>query len=274
MISYERQFDLLVDQAELLSTYFAQREREVESLRAEKENLQAQLDELYARVDAGNTSSQQDTAFSNPFVKRPPGGYGDDVVEEELVREVDGDGQVDHASLPTGSSTPKKRPFLSRAGSSPLLHLPSPLTLLQNRRSSSPSRTPASSLPPSRTRTPAPVPLFTASPTALTPDPIPLTDSPSPVSPSSRTERPRPPSPSPLAPIATAEGERLEGQRRLSLSHPHLSLHKPRRRSSLSFVLPREHEERDGGDEDEAGKHEGGAEESSLRAERFEAIEQ
>lgn len=245
MVSYERQFDLLVDSAEQLSAYFAAKEEEIEALRAEKEGLQAQLDELCARVEAGHVSplQQQRQGVAYPFVKRPPGGYGDDVVEEELVKEVDdenddGDGDGDDAS-----PVPQTRPAPRRRGSSPLLaHVPSPLNLLRPRRSTSVSQspTPVSSIPPSRARTP----ILTASPATLSAEPSPIDSKPPRSSP--LTDSPFTLS-SPFAPATATSSTTDRGPPRgLSLPPPHLE-QLPKRQTSLSFALPESKGERGGG---------------------------
>ncbi|GEM10803.1 potassium channel subfamily K, other eukaryote [Rhodotorula toruloides] len=81
------QFDALVDSAEQLSQAIKTTTAELEALNVENDRLRAELLQLQAEHSAGEPPPVRHIPF--PFVHRPPGGFGDEEVEEELVEEVD-----------------------------------------------------------------------------------------------------------------------------------------------------------------------------------------
>ncbi|BGP65411.1 Potassium channel [Rhodotorula toruloides] len=91
MISYERQFDALVDSAEQLSQAIKTTTAELEALNVENDRLRAELLQLQAEHSACEPPQAQAPVrhIPFPFVHRPPGGFGDEEVEEELVEAVD-----------------------------------------------------------------------------------------------------------------------------------------------------------------------------------------
>ncbi|BGP34848.1 Potassium channel [Rhodotorula toruloides] len=91
MVSYERQFDALVDSAEQLSQAIKTTAAELEALNVENDRLRAELLQLQAEHSACEPPQAQAPVrhIPFPFVHRPPGGFGDEEVEEELVEEVD-----------------------------------------------------------------------------------------------------------------------------------------------------------------------------------------
>lgn len=89
-----RQFDALVDSAEQLSQAIKTTTAELEALNVENDRLRAELLQLQTEK---NLAREQPPApvhhIPFPFVHRPPGGFGDDEVEDELCEEVDEAGE-------------------------------------------------------------------------------------------------------------------------------------------------------------------------------------
>ncbi|GAA5907431.1 hypothetical protein JCM6882_003860 [Rhodosporidiobolus microsporus] len=178
LVAYERQFDTLLEAADQLSSFLSSQRDELSSLRVEKEELQARLGEGSEKSDADEEEAGDEeeeagdeeeeterSAFGARFVKRPPGGYGDERVEEDMVREVDEDdegegGEEEEQGNRRGSSSSSvpQRPQHDRRRSSlttgdifPSLNLttsPSPASPS----SPSPSTVPATASPPRRER--------------------------------------------------------------------------------------------------------------------------
>lgn len=85
------QFDALVDSAEQLSQAIKTTTAELEALNVENDRLRAELLQLQAEHSACEPPQAQAPVrhIPFPFVHRPPGGFGDEEVEEELVEAVD-----------------------------------------------------------------------------------------------------------------------------------------------------------------------------------------
>lgn len=119
MISYERQFDILLDMAEQLTDVFQQHGRELKDMKALNDKMRAKLEEMGEDVEdeeesdlddeeleeendeqgdedeEGDGEEQNDDDSSSdthrgPFEKRPPGGYADKKAAKDLEDELDG----------------------------------------------------------------------------------------------------------------------------------------------------------------------------------------
>ncbi|KAI5476225.1 hypothetical protein MNV49_007987 [Pseudohyphozyma bogoriensis] len=133
MVSYERTFDMLIEAAESLNQVFKNHAGEFEEMRRLNEEMRAKLAEIEVEtelVDEGvkarkrkakaPTKVARQSSSGFPFgVKRPPGGDGDDLVEQELIDELDqpddeddDHGETDHVTLEfpsTSTSRPRSR---------------------------------------------------------------------------------------------------------------------------------------------------------------------
>ncbi|ORY73112.1 hypothetical protein BCR35DRAFT_307383 [Leucosporidium creatinivorum] len=143
MVSYERQFDTLLDAAEQLSQVFKNHVDELETMRRLNEELRQALLESSTTPLAEEIEKEEETEEESaeareankpsllPFIKRPPGGFGDEEEEEEVEREVDDstadDGGEDGDRPSQVRSTSASPPTTTTAGdtlraSSALLH--------------------------------------------------------------------------------------------------------------------------------------------------------
>ncbi|KPV72618.1 uncharacterized protein RHOBADRAFT_55715 [Rhodotorula graminis WP1] len=176
LVSYERQFDLLLESAEQLATVVSDAAARMSHLEAENARLKEQL--------AGVRGAQSGEG-SSMFQRRPAGGFGDEEVEEELCEEVDkGTDPLDDEVASAAAAKPG-------AATTPRLHLPHPR--LRPTSSPHPASTPAapqspaapvpaSASPPPRSRTPS---VAFASPSSPAPADTSTTSSSSHLSPSS-----------------------------------------------------------------------------------------
>ncbi|GAA5899619.1 hypothetical protein JCM8208_000606 [Rhodotorula glutinis] len=151
LVSYERQFDLLLESAEQLATVVGDAAARMSHLEAENQRLKEQL--------AGMRGAGSDEG-SSMFQRRPAGGFGDEEVEEELCEELDEgtdplEDEVASASAAKPGSTTRRlhlpHPRL-RHTSMPRPSPPAPTPLVPH--SPSPSLSIAAS-PPPRSRTPS-----------------------------------------------------------------------------------------------------------------------
>lgn len=113
------QFDAITDAAEQLSSTFERHQRELDEMRKLNQQLRDALTDRDARgstadVEEEQQDEDQDESIEEdigekerelnkpsvlPFIKRPPGGFGDEPRERKIVREVDQDVDVPEGSL-------------------------------------------------------------------------------------------------------------------------------------------------------------------------------
>lgn len=98
------QFDTLLDAAEQLSTVFQQHAEELSKMKKLNEALREALEERdrqKASPDEGEEEQEEEAPARKllPFLKRPPGGFGDERVEKEVEEEVDDDGDVEDGAV-------------------------------------------------------------------------------------------------------------------------------------------------------------------------------
>ncbi|GAA5932762.1 hypothetical protein JCM10213_006324 [Rhodosporidiobolus nylandii] len=250
MIAYERQFDHLVDTAEHLSNHFANTTTELASLRADRERLEAELAVVNARMQADAASAREMEERDRQHASKDEHEHGQEDARLAFANPFSpplSSPTAPGAPLPaTGARTPKRPIFNRRRSSensiSTLFHPKAPLARLATsdvdllgparRRSStpSPSRTPGGSARSSISiPEDASLDYAASNPFASSSASCPSSGPPSTTgSHSSRIHLPHPHLP------------------HVHLPHPHMP-HLPRRKSSLSFVLPPEHAERERG---------------------------
>ncbi|GAA5968664.1 hypothetical protein JCM11641_007717 [Rhodosporidiobolus odoratus] len=252
MIAYERQFDLLVDSAEHLSAHLATTEAELTTLREEKVVMQLEMEGLHARVEAEERErmrSRDGVPVEDPFAE-PPATRDMEDREDEEEKAAD---RADHRrpSPPHRRSSTSsilhalhlphhqpRRPSLSRLGTASG-DLDVDLVHARARRRSSASTSPSSPPPPpSRAQSPARASIDTPGGSRRS-------------SFGAIEEEDGafdPPTSSRSATAASAHPQQQGGQHRFQLPHAHLPHphmpHLPRRKSSLTFARPTEHEER------------------------------
>ncbi|BGP42936.1 Potassium channel [Rhodotorula kratochvilovae] len=148
LVSYERQFDLLLESAEQLAAVLGASAAETSRLEADNARLR---EELAAAQDALHIATAEEPGGSF-FRGRPAGGLGDAAVEEELCEEIDC--RRDGAVTADGANAPHPAP--------PHLRIPLPHPHLPHSHPDTSTMahlaplTPVSSSPgPFRTRTPS-----------------------------------------------------------------------------------------------------------------------
>ncbi|KAK4046230.1 Potassium channel [Microbotryomycetes sp. JL201] len=109
MLSYERQFDVLMDAAEQVGKVFQAHQDELEKMR----RLNAELKEALSERSESLKKKATDGG-GGIFVKRPAGGYEDEQNEEELEQELDEPDTEDNAECRQGSALDTSSAMLDR----------------------------------------------------------------------------------------------------------------------------------------------------------------
>ncbi|GAA5836717.1 hypothetical protein JCM9279_007635 [Rhodotorula babjevae] len=187
LVSYERQFDLLLESAEQLATVVSDAAARMSHLEAENARLKEQLVGVRGAASEAQLRAQHAGVRGaareegSMFKRRPPGGFGDEEVEEELCEEDDdelGEDVVERTDPLEAEVAPAAA---AKTSSTALrLHLPHP----RLRRTSSPRAAPpapaslapphpadsltTSTPPPPRSRTPSVA--FASPPSPARPD--------------------------------------------------------------------------------------------------------
>lgn len=103
-------FDTLLDASERLTDVFAQHAEELETMKLLNSQLRDALNitrqqEEEEEFKQARSRLRAHTLSHGPFVKRPPGGEGDEDVEEELCETIDGEtGEVSDVSKERGGN--------------------------------------------------------------------------------------------------------------------------------------------------------------------------
>lgn len=131
-------FDALLDAADQLAGVFKSHQTELESMRALNAQLRSAIEEAEQRAhDEVETEDSEEPERAKvaskpsllPFVRRPPGGDGDDELEEELEEEIDSPIVVEEEGEPKDETA-------APSPSPPIITLRPPSALEAYRRSS------------------------------------------------------------------------------------------------------------------------------------------